>query len=62
MNAHLCSLNWNSILSNKPNLSLAVDTFYELLYDAINKMVHKSNVKTCTFPKWYSNNIKKINT
>lgn len=58
MNEHLCSLNWNSILLNKPNISEALDTFYELLYDAINKFVPKSNVSTRSFPKWYSNKLK----
>lgn len=60
MKAYLCSLNLNSIFLNKSNLSLAVDTFYDLLYDAINKFVPKSNVNTYTFPKWYSYKLKKL--
>lgn len=36
-------LDWNSILLNKSTLTTSVDSFYTLIYDAINKLVSKYN-------------------
>jgi len=62
MNKYLCSNDWPLVLLRHPNVSLAVDTFYDIVYNTIKLFILKSCITTSTFPKWYSKELKKMSS
>ena len=61
LNDYFSSLNWNSLLDYN-DINSATDSFYSIIFSAIDICIPKSRLHNCHFPAWYKpDTIKLIN-
>lgn len=58
LNDYLCNVDWDQCFNNVCDINVAVDIFYDYLYEAINMFVPIARLKTPKFPKWFSSELK----
>lgn len=61
LNNYLASIDWDDLLRNGvTDVDTAVDKFYEVLSIGMHNFIPLSILKTPKFPRWYSNELKKL--
>lgn len=60
INNALASANWHPVFCNNSDVNMALNVFYDIIYNVVETFVPVKRFKSSTFPVWFSGELKNL--